>query len=59
MRKLAMGVKQKYVLLVVLFISTTILLTVDWHYSTMGLIGFALAYFSKGMRRTKAVELEK
>ncbi len=54
-----MGVKQKYVLLVVLFISTTILLTVDWHYSTMGLIGFALAYFSKGMRRTKAVELEK
>ena len=54
-----MAVKQKYVLVAVLFVSTTILLTIDWHYSTMGLTGFALAYFSKGMRRRKGVKLEE
>jgi|GEM_PF-4367812 len=53
-----MLVKQKYVIAGVLFVSTTSLFAIDWHYSTMATIGFALAYFSKGMRKRKAAKME-
>ena len=53
-----MLVKQKHVIVGVLFIGTTSLFVIDWHYSTMAMVGFALAYFSKGMRKRKAAEME-